>query len=151
MSNVNASDKESFFAEVEAAAKRAIWCALATVEGNEPRVRMVHPTWEGDVQWVATGPTTPKARQIRENGAVDIQFQVAPDDFVHLLVRGTATVITDAQEKARVWDVMDYDLSQFWPDGAGSDDYCVLRIEPSRVELSEMFGTMNKRVWRPQG
>ena len=148
MSNVNASDKESFFAEVEAAAKRAIWCALATVEGNEPRVRMVHPTWEGDVLWVATGPTTPKARQIRENGAVDIQFQVAPDDFVHLLVRGTATVITDAQEKARVWDVMDYDLSQFWPDGAGSDDYCVLRIEPSRVELSEMFGTMNKRVWR---
>jgi general stress protein 26 len=148
MSNVCANDKDAFFEDVEAAAKRAIWCALATVEGNEPRVRMVHPTWEGDVLWVATGPTTPKARQIRDNGAVDIQFQVAPDDFVHLMVRGTATVITDAREKARVWDVMDYDLSQFWPGGAGSDDYCVLRIEPSRVELSEMFGTMNKRVWR---
>ena len=148
MSNVSAIDKGAFFEDVEAAAKRAIWCALATVEGNEPRVRMVHPTWEGDVLWVATGPTTPKARQIRNNGAVDIQFQVAPDDFVHLLVRGTATVITDAQEKARVWDVMDYDLSQFWPDGAGSEDYCVVRIEPTRVELSEMFGTMNKRVWR---
>ena len=34
-------------------------------------------------------------------------------------------------------------------DGAGSDEYCVIKVEPSRVELSEMFGTMNKRVWRP--
>ena len=150
MSKVNASDKAAFFDDVEAAAKRAIWCALATVDGDQPRVRMVHPTWERDVLWVATGPTTAKSRQIQANGNVDVQFQVAPDDFVHLMVRGHATVITDAQEKARIWDVMDYELSQFWPGGAGSDDYCALRIEPSRVELSEMFGTMNKRVWTPQ-
>lgn len=148
MTAVNPADKDAFFSDVEAAARKAIWCALATVDGNEPRVRMVHPTWEGDVLWVATGPTTPKARQIQANGAVDVQFQVAPDDFVHLLVRGTAEVLTDQATKDRVWDVMDYDLSQFWPDGPASDAYCLLRITPERVELSEMFGTMNKRVWR---
>jgi general stress protein 26 len=148
MTTVDSNQKEAFFNDVEAAAKKAVWCALATVEGNEPRVRMVHPTWEGDTLWIATGPQTPKAQQILENGAVDIQFQVAPDDFVHLLVRGRATVLTDAASKARVWDVMDYDLTQFWPDGAGSDQYCVIKVEPSRVELSEMFGSVNKRVWR---
>lgn len=147
MTTVHSEQKEAFFTDVEAAAKQAIWCALATIAGNEPRVRMVHPTWEGDVLWIATGPETAKAREIQANSAVDIQFQVAPDDFVHLLVRGRATVLTDQATRARIWDVMDYDLSQFWPGGADSPDYCVIRVAPTRVELSEMFGTMNKRVW----
>jgi len=43
---------------------------------------------------------------------------------------------------------MDYDLAQFWPNGPTSPDYCVIRVKPSRVELSTMFGTMNKRVWK---
>lgn len=149
MSIVSANQKEAFFRDVEAAAKKAIWCALATVAGNEARVRIVHPTWEGDVLWIATGPATAKAREIQENSSVDIQFQVAPDDFVHLLVRGTATVLTDQATKGRIWDVMDYDLAQFWPDGSTSSEYCVLKVEPTRVELSEMFGTLNKRVWKP--
>jgi general stress protein 26 len=149
MSTIPASEKDEFFTDVEAAAKKAIWCAMATVAGSEARVRMVHPTWEGDTLWVATGPETAKAKQIQENGAVDIQFQVSPDDFVHLMVRGNAEVLTDQPTKDRVWDVMDYDLAQFWPDGPGSDEYCVIRITPTRVELSEMFGTLNKRVWKP--
>ena len=106
MTQVNEQDKAAFFKDVESAAKQAIWCALATVDGNEPRVRMVHPTWEDDVLWIATGPETAKARQIRSNGAVDIQFQVAPEDFLHLMVRGKAAVITDEATKRRVWDVM---------------------------------------------
>jgi general stress protein 26 len=148
MSLVNADDKSQFFQDVETAAKKAIWCALATVDGTEPRVRMVHPTWEGDTLWIATGPETAKARQIQNNAAVDIQFQVAPDDFSHLLVRGTATVLTDQPSKERIWDVMDYDLAQFWPGGATDPGFCVVRVEPSRVELSEMFGTANMRVWK---
>lgn len=151
MTTVGSQDKDAFFQDVEAAAKKAIWCALATVAGNEPRVRMVHPTWEGDTLWIATGPQTPKATQIRDNGAVDIQFQVAPDDFVHLLVRGRAEICQDQATKTRVWDVMDYDLAQFWPQGPESDEYCVVRVEPERVELSDMFGTQNKRVWYADG
>ena len=148
MSVVESSEKEAFFRDVEAAAKKAIWCALATVIDNEARVRMVHPTWEGDILWIATGPNTAKAREIRENSAVDIQFQVAPEDFVHLLVRGSATVLTDQETKDRIWQVMDYDLAQFWPDGPKSQEYCVVKVEPTRVELSYMFGTADKRVWK---
>jgi general stress protein 26 len=148
MTLINDQEKDAFFRDVEAAAKKAIWCALATVTHNEARVRMVHPTWEGDILWIATGPNSAKAREIQKNGAVDIQFQVAPDDFVHLLVRGNASVLTDQATKDRIWDVMDYDLAQFWPAGPTSPDYCVVKVLPSRVELSQMFGTMNKRVWK---
>lgn len=148
MAKVESSEQEQFFQDVEAAAKKAIWCALATIKDGEPRVRMIHPTWEGKTLWIATGPETPKAVQIRDNSAVDMQFQVAPEDFIHLLVRGQAEVLTDQATKDRIWDVMDYDLSQFFPDGPGSDDYCVIRVTPTRVELSEMFGMANKRVWQ---
>ena len=148
MSLIDPSEKEQFFKDVEAAAKASIWCALATVHEGEPRVRMVHPTWEGDTLWIATGPETAKAGQIKANGRVDIQFQVAPEDFVHLMVRGNAVVLDDPATKERIWDVMDYDLAQFWPGGHSDPGYCVIRVDPERVELSKMFGTMDKRVWR---
>jgi general stress protein 26 len=148
MALISLEEKDAFFKDVEAAAKKAIWCALATVEGGAPRVRMVHPTWEGDVLWIATGPETPKAKQIRANEAVEIQFQVAPDDFIHLLVRGKASVLTDQATKDRIWDVIDYDLAQFWPGGSKDPGYCVVKVIPERVELSELFGSQNKRVWK---
>ena len=69
--------------------QKAVWCAIATVDGDQPRVRIVHPTWDGDVLWFATGPVS-KAEQLRANPHVDIQFQVAPPDFVHVMVRGKA-------------------------------------------------------------
>ena len=59
-----------------------------------------------------------------------------------------AKVLTDQATKTRIWDVMDYDLAQFWPGGPTSPDYCAVRVQPVRVELSQMFGTMNKRVWK---
>ena len=148
MTLVPETEKAAFFADVEAAAKQAIWCALATNTSDGPRVRMVHPTFEGDVLWVATGTTSPKAQQMQSDPRVDVQFQVAPPDFIHLLVRGTAELITDEAEKKRVWDVLDYDLSEFWSAGPTDPNYTAVKITPTRVELSKMFGSMDKRVWR---
>jgi len=148
MAGVNASDKDGFFAAIDEASKKAVWCALATVDGAQARVRMVHPTWEGDVLWFATGTGTPKALQIAANPSVDIQFQVAPPDFVHVTVRGHAEIIEDAAEKKRVWDVIDYDLSQFWSGGPDDPSYMLVKVHPERVELSKMFGSQDKRVWR---
>jgi general stress protein 26 len=148
MTLVSDRDRKAFFDDVNAAAKKAIWCALATSSQAGPRVRMVHPTFEGEILWLATGATSPKALQIAADPRVDVQFQVAPPDFVHLLVRGTAELIADAAEKKRVWDVLDYDLSQFWSGGPTDPNYLPVRITPERVELSKMFGSMDKRVWR---
>ena len=141
-------EKDEFFSQVYEACKKAVWCAIATVDGDKPRVRIVHPTWEGDSLWFATGPESPKANQLRDNPQVDIQYQVAPPDFIHVMVRGTAELVTDQETKNRAWDVIDYDLTQFGSTGPDDPNFQPVRINPSRVELSEMFGSKNKRVWR---
>ena len=148
MSRVNESERTAFFAAVDEACKKAVWCAIATVDGNEPRVRIVHPTWDGETLWFATGPTSPKAIQLRENPNVDIQYQVAPPDFVHVMVRGTAELVSDQATKNHAWEAIDYDLTQFGSTGPEDPNFLPIRITPTRVELSEMFGSVNKRVWR---
>ena len=145
---VAADEKDEFFSQVNEACKKAVWCAIATVDGDKPRVRIVHPTWEGDSLWFATGPESPKANQLRDNPQVDIQYQVAPPDFIHVMVRGTAELVTDQETKNRAWDVIDYDLTQFGSTGPDDPNFQPVRINPSRVELSEMFGSMNRQVWR---
>jgi len=148
MHKVSESEKADFFRAVDEACKKAVWCAIATVAGDKPRVRIVHPTWDGEVLWFATGPDSPKAKQLRQNPNVDIQYQVAPPDFLHVMVRGTAELITDQNTKNHAWEAIDYDLTQFGSTGPDDPNFLPIRITPSRVELSEMFGSMNKRVWR---
>ena len=148
MTRVNESERAAFFSAVDEACKKAVWCAIATVDGNEPRVRIVHPSWDGETLWFATGPTSPKANQLRDNPNVDVQYQVAPPDFVHVMVRGTAELIADQATKNHAWDAIDYDLTQFGSTGPEDPNFLPIRITPTRVELSEMFGSMNKRVWR---
>jgi len=148
VSNMNKKDETEFFAAVDAACKRAIWCAVATVAGKEPRVRIVHPTWDGQVLWFATGPQSPKAKQMRANPAVDVQYQVAPPDFIHVLVRGKAELCTSSADRHHAWKAIDYDLTQFGSTGPDDPNFGPVRITPTRVELSEMFGSMNKKVWR---
>ena len=149
MAYIDQSEHDQFFKDADAYARTATWCALATETDGEPRVRMVHPTWEGEILWLATGPETLKAKQMAINPIVDIQYQVAPPDFIHLMIRGRATLISDDAVREHVWNnVMDYDLAQFWPEGPTDPNYVAVRIDPDRVELSKMFGTMDKRVWR---
>ena len=149
MSYVSERDAAAFFKAVDAASRKAIWCALASVDAHgAPRVRVVHPTWEGDVLWFATGTGSAKLKQIAKDPRVDVQFVVSPPDFIHILCRGNAQIVADPAEKQRVWGVFDYDLAQFWPGGPTDPNYAPIRIEPVRVELSKMFGTVDKQVWR---
>lgn len=148
MTAVSDADREQFFQEVDAACKKAVWCAIATIAGDQPRVRIVHPTWDGETLWFATGPQSPKAAQLRSNPHVDIQYQVAPPEFVHVMVRGTAELVADQATKNHAWDAIDYDLTQFGSTGPEDPNFLPIRITPTRVELSEMFGSVNKRVWR---
>ena len=148
MTTVTDSERESFFADVDAASRKATWCAVATVDEGVPRVRLVHPTWEGEVLWFATSRSSPKATQLAANPAIDVQFQVSPPEFIHIMASGTAELLDDPATREHVWEVMDYDLADFWPDGPGAEDFVAVKITPHRVELSEMFGMNNKRVWR---
>jgi general stress protein 26 len=148
MTTVTEEEKDAFFAEVGTASATAVWCALATVNDGEARVRIVHPTWENDVLWVATAPSSPKAKQMEANASVDVQFQVAPPNFIHIMARGNAEVCTDEATREHAWNAIDYDLKDFFPGGPTDPNYVAVRIRPTRVELSEMFGSVNKRIWR---
>jgi len=142
----------SFWEKVHAAAKKVTWAYLATATGDQPRVRVVHPAFEGKKLWVATGRTSSKARQIERNPKVEMFYQVGPD-FVHLTVTGDARFVDDQAEKKRVWDVkvFDYELAQFWPEGPGSKEFGLLLITPRRVELTSlpaMTQGQKPEVWR---
>jgi general stress protein 26 len=151
MTRVSRADEGEFFRAVDAASRKAVWCALATSEGGRARVRMIHPTWEGDRLWFATGTSSPKLAQLRSDPRVEIQYQVAPPDFVHVIASGSAEIVGDPAEKKRVWDLIDYDLGEFWPGGPTDPEYTLVRVRPERVELSRLFGSQDKRVWTRAG
>ena len=44
-----------FWDKVHASAAKATWAYLATANGTQPKVRVVHPAFEGERVWVATG------------------------------------------------------------------------------------------------
>jgi uncharacterized pyridoxamine 5'-phosphate oxidase family protein len=146
-------DEASFWTKVHATAAKATWAYLATVDGTQPRVKVVHPAFERERVWVATGRTSAKARHISKNSNVEMFYQISPE-MVHLTVTGKATFVENPAEKKRIWDakVFDYDLSQFWPEGPQSKDFGLMLITPSRVELTslpEMMTGKAPEVWRP--
>jgi general stress protein 26 len=141
-----------FWDKVHAAAAKATWAYLATANGAQPKVRVVHPAFEGERVWVATGRASAKAGHIDKNSKVELFYQIGAD-MVHLTVTGTAKFVEGLAEKKRIWDgkVFDYDLTQFWPQGAASKDFGLMLITPSRVELTslpEMMTGKKPEVWR---
>ena len=144
-----------FWEKCHAVAAKATWAYLATAVGSQPKVRVVHPAFEGERVWVATGRASAKARHIDKNAKVELFYQIGAD-MVHLTVTGNAKFVEDVAEKKRIWNgkVFDYDLSQFWPGGPESKDFGLMLIEPHRVELTslaEMTTGKKPEVWRASG
>ena len=140
-----------FWDKAHAVAAKATWAYLATTSRDQPKVRVVHPAFEGERVWVATGRASAKARHIEKNPKVELFYHLGAD-MVHLTVTGKARFVEDAAEKKRIWNgkVFDYDLSQFWPDGPESKDFGLMLIEPDRVELTslgEMTAGKKPEVW----
>ena len=48
-----------------------VWCSVATVNrANRPRSRVLHPIWEGQTGWIATGRQSHKSKHLAENPAL---------------------------------------------------------------------------------
>lgn len=150
-------DDVQFWTAVHGAARKAGRAYLATVEGGQPRVRVVFPAFEGRALWIATKPGSPKARQMRRDPRVELFFEVgAKRPTVHLTVTGVARFVDAAAEKARVWNakLFGYDLGEFWPEGPGSKDFSLVLITPHRVELGTqpaMWKGQAPEVWKEDG
>jgi general stress protein 26 len=143
-------------AEVEARARRIVWCVFTTVDGQgRPRSRMLHPVWEGPVAWIATGRASFKARQIDANPWVSVSYW--DPQHQQIFAECHAAWEDDPDEKRRVWDYIKgqpepygYDLGMFWS-SAEDPGYGLLRLRPWRLELSALADMMTRtppKVWR---
>jgi general stress protein 26 len=143
----------NFWDKVHATAAKATWAYLATAKGSQPKVRVVHPAFEDERVWVATGRASAKAGHIDKNPNVELFYQIGTD-MVHLTVTGKAKFVEDVTEKKRIWNgkVFDYELSQFFPDGPESKNFGLMLITPDRIEMTslpEMMTGKKPEVWRP--
>ena len=109
--------------------------SLATCDGDQPRVRTVSPIVEDDMSmWVTTRSTSRKVKQLRENPKICLAFVEPPDGDKAAIVIGEARIIPDIEKKKRVWKLAPFDLYEHFPNGPGSDDFCLLKIVIKRIE-----------------
>lgn len=122
---------------------------LATVDGDQPRIRPVSPIVEDDMTtWITTFRTSRKVRQIQENPKMCLSFVEQPDGDKAVTIIGKAEITDDSEIKKRVWDLATFDLFQFFPEGPRSDEYCVLKIAVSKIEWRDSW-TGGQHVYEP--
>lgn len=133
--------------EVMAAARYA---TLVTIgEDGQPEARIVDPfpPEDGLVIWIGTNPLTRKVRQIEGDPRVTLlYFDATGLSYVTLV--GRAEPVTDPDVKRRHWKE---EWAGFYPDGPQSEGYLLLRVIPSRLEISSSRHglTNDRRTWRP--
>jgi len=123
---------------------------FATVDGDQPRVRPVTPIVEDTLSiWIATFETSRKVAQIQKNPKICLAFVEQPDGDKAATVIGKAEIIDDSEIKKRIWDLAPFDLSQYFPEGPESDEYCVLKIAIDKIEWRDSW-TSRLHVYEPQ-
>jgi hypothetical protein len=129
-----------------AVAHRIVWATVATVDPTgQPRTRILHPIWEWDgdrlTGWIATGPTSPKARDLDHESRVSLTYWDATHD-VATADCDTAWE-TDLAAKRAGWErfaqgpePVGYDPSivPTW-ESPESPSFGILRLEPLRLRV----------------
>jgi general stress protein 26 len=139
---MNSPDEQNI---VEIMKKASGFAFLATADGDQPRVRPVTPIVEDDMSiWVATSAESRKVKQIKQNPKISLAFVQHPEGEKAATVIGEAEIVADMEQKKRIWELAPYDLSQYFPKGPESEDYCVLKINVNKIEWWEDFESGTK-------
>ena len=137
--------------------RRVVWATITTIDRkNRPRSRILHPVWEGNVGWIATGRHTHKAKHLANNPHVSCTYWDQKHEQV--MAECKAQWADDPATKARIWNLIKstpepvgYDPALFWPGGPQSEDFGVLKLEPWRIEvwsLADMAQRKPPLIWR---
>jgi hypothetical protein len=133
---------------------QVVYCTMATIDRqNRPRLRLMHPIWEGPIGWAISWPKSHKAKHLARNPAVSLAYM--PDKSTPVYVEGVAEWVGADEEKHRIWD-----LHRATPPPIGFDPqphygtiahhyFGVLKITPWRIELAKLGG--ESLIWRPGG
>lgn len=108
-------------------------CMLTTQFAGGLRARPLEarPDREARLIFFVTDVHSPKEDEIAAAPDVGIVF-IDADEKAYLSITGRASVLRDVEKTKAVWRKTD---EVWWPDGPGSPDVSLLRIEPSRAEL----------------
>jgi len=143
---MNPSDNQQIVSLMKA---NSLHAYLASCDGDQPMVRPVSPIIEDNMSiWVTTNITSRKVKQIRQNPRICLAFVEQPNGDKAAIVVGEAQMIPDIEEKKRVWKLATFDLSEHFPNGPDSDEFCLLRIFIKRIEWRDSW-TGKARIYEP--
>ncbi|NYT12088.1 MAG: pyridoxamine 5'-phosphate oxidase family protein [Methanomassiliicoccales archaeon] len=116
---------------------------LATIDGDQPRVRAVTLVAYDDQFWISTRTSADKMGQIRANDKVELNLSVGSDrDFGTVRATGRVEVIDDEAVKSELAGQMPFFNMIF--KSIDDPDYTLLRLDLSRIKVlypykNEMF------------
>lgn len=140
------SDKQKIVSIMK---ENSLHAYFATCDGDQPRVRPVSPIVEDDMSiWIATFSTSRKVTHIRKNPKVCLAFVEQPRGDKAVTVIGKAEIIENSEEKKRVWERAPFDLSEYFPDGVKSAEFCLLKIAIDKIEWRDSW-TSKLQVYEP--
>lgn len=122
---------------------------LATSDDDQPVVRPVSPIVEDNLSiWVTTFCSSRKVKQIQNNPNICLAFVEQPSGDKAAVVFGEAKLVPDLEEKRRVWNLATFDLSQHFPEGSESKEFCLLKIIARKIEWRDSWEGGTK-IYKP--
>lgn len=143
------------FADIETEfiqrAHDAVWCASATVStAGNPRSRVLHPIWEGNIGWIVTRRHSLKEKHLAKLPRMWLTYLKDPINPIY--VDCLAEWIDDTAEKQRIWELfrnapepLGYDPALIFK-AVDAPDSGLLKLTPSRIELYSLVG--ENKIWR---
>jgi Pyridoxamine 5'-phosphate oxidase len=144
-------------------AHQIVWSTVATVAADgRPRSRVLHPIWEWDntdlTGWIATGPGSPKARDLAHKPRVSLTYWAPAHDTC--TAECTTAWESTSVERRRGWQrfadapaPVGYDpaIVPGWSD-PDADAFGILRLEPFALRFMDgslmLTGTGDMKFWR---
>ena len=138
MMNMSEMDK-SLTKEIEDYFVKQNLISLATVEGDQPRVRIVSLIRLDDCFYIITGARggkeTAKVRQIKKNPKVEFVMQVEREGKIgNIRTEAIASISEDSALKSRLFDEVEWVKNYF--SSPDDSDYIILRIDVKSYEYS---------------
>jgi general stress protein 26 len=143
--------------EFGARVARIAWCSAATVDRKRrPRQRILHPIYEREIGYIATGRHSFKEKHLAANPHVSLSYWDPQHQQVYY--DATAEWLDGMADTRRIWELykntpppLGYDPAMIWKDGVEDPEFGVLKLTPWRIELyglGNMATLEPPKVWR---
>jgi len=143
---MKSSEKQKMIAIMK---ENSLHAYLATCDDDQPVVRPVSPIVGDEISiWVTTFCSSRKVKQIQNNPKICLAFVEQPSGDKAAVVVGEAKIVPDLEEKKRIWNLAAFDLSQHFPEGPESSEFCLLKVIVGKIEWRDSWEGGTK-IYKP--